>query len=392
MAGPAVGRTVPGRLPPTGIPALRPHRSCRRVAAASTATPLRQNYTTWRLAKMNLAIRGIEGQIAHGDIARLRHDGKSVHLGLRGVCAVQGRDRGRLRYRRTGIQPEQEHLIAQHAVALPPRPERLVDANPVRLVDASDGGWMSLILSIRAACSSWRRRRDRFQHPDGPGRSSRRSGSRARAVCARPGPAHRARPARRPTPLPATEPRTRLLERPRHQEVEGCAPLGHHEQRGAVAPGVSSVGLPHDVEHLEEVLLVRGIHRSAAGPEMHAAPRYPEELPELLPRQSRNAAQLRYRAARDIRRSRRDSVRLGRRSPGITTRCPLAVPRERLRPHSHRSSRRSAVGQRLPSRNDDRDGCQRPAKPVSGGFARVRPAPRGTGGLGRVVQVHDTPP
>jgi hypothetical protein len=25
------------------------------------------NYTTWRFAKMNLAIRGIEGQIAHGD-------------------------------------------------------------------------------------------------------------------------------------------------------------------------------------------------------------------------------------------------------------------------------------------------------------------------------------
>jgi type I restriction enzyme M protein len=25
------------------------------------------NYTTWRLARMNLAIRGIEGQIAHGD-------------------------------------------------------------------------------------------------------------------------------------------------------------------------------------------------------------------------------------------------------------------------------------------------------------------------------------
>ena len=25
------------------------------------------NYTTWRLAKMNLAIRGVEGQIAHGD-------------------------------------------------------------------------------------------------------------------------------------------------------------------------------------------------------------------------------------------------------------------------------------------------------------------------------------
>ena len=25
------------------------------------------NYTTWRMAKMNLAIRGIEGQIEHGD-------------------------------------------------------------------------------------------------------------------------------------------------------------------------------------------------------------------------------------------------------------------------------------------------------------------------------------
>ena len=25
------------------------------------------NYTTWRLAKMNLAIRGIKGQLAHGD-------------------------------------------------------------------------------------------------------------------------------------------------------------------------------------------------------------------------------------------------------------------------------------------------------------------------------------
>ena len=31
------------------------------------------NYTTWRLAKMNLAIRGIEGQIAHGDSFRNDH-------------------------------------------------------------------------------------------------------------------------------------------------------------------------------------------------------------------------------------------------------------------------------------------------------------------------------
>ena len=88
------------------------------------------------------------------DIARLRHDGKSVHLGFRGVCAVQGRDRGRLGYRGAGVQPEQERLVAQHTVALPPRAERLVDANPVRLVDAGGGGRMSLILSIHAACSS----------------------------------------------------------------------------------------------------------------------------------------------------------------------------------------------------------------------------------------------
>src|SRR6266849_1584436 len=31
------------------------------------------NYTTWRLAKMNLAIRGIEGQIAHGDTFHADH-------------------------------------------------------------------------------------------------------------------------------------------------------------------------------------------------------------------------------------------------------------------------------------------------------------------------------
>jgi len=35
------------------------------------------NYTTWRLAKMNLAIRGIDGQIAHGDTF---HDDKHPDL------------------------------------------------------------------------------------------------------------------------------------------------------------------------------------------------------------------------------------------------------------------------------------------------------------------------
>ena len=41
-----------------------------RPAGASTDISIygqESNYTTWRLAKMNLAIRGIEGQIAHGD-------------------------------------------------------------------------------------------------------------------------------------------------------------------------------------------------------------------------------------------------------------------------------------------------------------------------------------
>ena len=39
------------------------------------------NYTTWRLAKMNLAIRGIEGRIAHGDSFHDdRHDDRHPDL------------------------------------------------------------------------------------------------------------------------------------------------------------------------------------------------------------------------------------------------------------------------------------------------------------------------
>ena len=38
-----------------------------RAGAAISIYGQESNYTTWRLAKMNLAIRGIEGQIAHGD-------------------------------------------------------------------------------------------------------------------------------------------------------------------------------------------------------------------------------------------------------------------------------------------------------------------------------------
>ena len=39
----------------------------RRARADISIFGQESNYTTWRLAKMNLAIRGIEGQIAHGD-------------------------------------------------------------------------------------------------------------------------------------------------------------------------------------------------------------------------------------------------------------------------------------------------------------------------------------
>ena len=40
------------------------------AAAAISIYGQESNYTTWRLARMNLAIRGIEGQIAHGDTFR----------------------------------------------------------------------------------------------------------------------------------------------------------------------------------------------------------------------------------------------------------------------------------------------------------------------------------
>ena len=38
-----------------------------KAKATSAIYGQESNYTTWRLAKMNLAIRGIDGQIAHGD-------------------------------------------------------------------------------------------------------------------------------------------------------------------------------------------------------------------------------------------------------------------------------------------------------------------------------------
>ena len=44
-----------------------------RVKADISIYGQESNYTTWRLAKMNLAIRGIEGQIAHGDSFHADH-------------------------------------------------------------------------------------------------------------------------------------------------------------------------------------------------------------------------------------------------------------------------------------------------------------------------------
>ena len=56
---------------------IRAHANCngngssrgasRRARADISIYGQESNYTTWRLAKMNLAIRGIDGQIAHGD-------------------------------------------------------------------------------------------------------------------------------------------------------------------------------------------------------------------------------------------------------------------------------------------------------------------------------------
>ena len=45
-----------------------PRSSGAQTAAAVSIYGQESNYTTWRMARMNLAIRGIEGQIAHGDV------------------------------------------------------------------------------------------------------------------------------------------------------------------------------------------------------------------------------------------------------------------------------------------------------------------------------------
>ena len=67
----ATGNGNGGKLP-RGARADLPAPACRRDRptlrqAGISIYGQESNYTTWRLAKMNLAIRGIEGRIAHGD-------------------------------------------------------------------------------------------------------------------------------------------------------------------------------------------------------------------------------------------------------------------------------------------------------------------------------------
>ena len=78
-----------------------PRSSGAQTAAAVSIYGQESNYTTWRMARMNLAIRGIEGQIAHGDSipqrppprpARRLHPGQSALQRLRlGRRAAAGR-------------------------------------------------------------------------------------------------------------------------------------------------------------------------------------------------------------------------------------------------------------------------------------------------------------
>ena len=76
----ATGNGNGGKVPQLALNHLKsitpPSRGSRQGKGASPQASRRgdisiygqeSNYTTWRLAKMNLAIRGIEGQIAHGD-------------------------------------------------------------------------------------------------------------------------------------------------------------------------------------------------------------------------------------------------------------------------------------------------------------------------------------
>ena len=88
------------------------------------------NYTTWRMARMNLAIRGIEGLIEHGDTfhydrhprpARRLHPGQSAvqcfRLGRRAAARRQA-----LAVRRAAGGQRQLRLGA--ALSIPPRPAR----------------------------------------------------------------------------------------------------------------------------------------------------------------------------------------------------------------------------------------------------------------------------
>ena len=102
---------------------------------------------------------------------------------------------------------------------------------------------------------------------------------------------------RLPGPRPSSAPA--FIEPLRRQKIERRAVRGNLEENGAVAAGVPAVGSSHDVDDPQQVLLVGRVHRLAAGPEVHAAPRHAEEPSDFVPGQSRRAAQFRDRVARE---------------------------------------------------------------------------------------------
>ena len=222
-------------------------------------------------------------------IAGLRQYGEAADLGFRRVRALCGCGCGVLRYRSVWMEAEQELLRADHAVTLSPRPEGVVDANPTvpsfrRLtthVPHGAGGANAPNVTVDPVVHRVDQRLGWKRRPLGRGLRVQRT--------QRPAPAARASP----------EQRSCFIEPLRRQKIERRTARGNLEEGRAVAAGVPAVGLPHDVEDLQQVLLVGGVHRLAAGPEVHAAPRHAEEPSDLVPGQSRRTAQFRDRIARE---------------------------------------------------------------------------------------------
>jgi type I restriction enzyme M protein len=67
MLAPYKGRIYHTWLSGHVHPARGVHQTPRRARRRYRRLRQESNYTTWRLAKMNLAIRGIDAKITHGD-------------------------------------------------------------------------------------------------------------------------------------------------------------------------------------------------------------------------------------------------------------------------------------------------------------------------------------